>query len=71
MVELEYVWSPAEIGERLQQAVELVADINPPPDLRVPLFNLAAQGLMLQVPKQVGAGVAMPGLGVLGGARGH
>lgn len=69
--ELETVWEPEALQDRLHEAVLMVAGINPPPDLRVPLFNLAAQALLLQMPKQQPGAAAIAGLTGLGSVRGH
>lgn len=43
------VWTADELERELQVALELVDRLDPPEDLRVPVFNTASQALLQRV----------------------
>jgi nucleotide-binding universal stress UspA family protein len=60
---LSRVWQRDELEGELKDALELVEALSPPDDLRVAVFNMAANALLQRVVEQQPTAVAIGGLG--------
>lgn len=54
--QLQRTWSKSDVADELRDALAIVNELQPPDDLRVAVFNLAAQALM-QRAQTVGAAI--------------
>jgi hypothetical protein len=66
---LSPVWQRDELEGALKDALELVEALTPPDDLRVAVFNMAANALLQRVVEQQPAALPI-GLGMRGLGRG-
>ncbi len=65
----ERLQQPAEVKDDLREALKIVAELNPPVDLRVFVFQIAAQ--MVTARRVVEHGAGAINLGALGTIQGR
>lgn len=68
---LERVWEAEDVSAELKSALEVVAELEPPDDLRLAVFQLAAQALMQRAQVQHVGRAHVPSMAVSLPRGGH